>query len=49
MIEVRKYRNGRFWAVYRRGELITVCVYKKGAMAVKRALEGRESIGMKAA
>ena len=41
MIEVRKYRSGRFWAVWKDSELVTVCVYKKGAEAVKRALEGR--------
>ena len=34
MIEVRKYRNTRFWAVYVDGELLAVVVYRKGARAV---------------
>jgi hypothetical protein len=34
MIEVRKYRQSRFWAVYVDGELLAVVVYRKGARAV---------------
>ena len=34
MIEVRKYRHTRFWAVYVDGELLAVVVYRKGAKAV---------------
>ena len=39
MIEVRKYRNTRFWAVYVDGELLAVVVYRKGAMAVAGRLD----------
>ncbi len=39
MLEVTKYRDTRFWAIYRNGELLAVTVYKKGALAVKQALE----------
>lgn len=34
MIEVRKYRQSRFWAVYVDGELLAVVVYRKGAVAI---------------
>ena len=34
MIEVRKYRRTRFWAVYVDGRLLAVVVYRKGAEAV---------------
>ena len=34
MIEVRKYRHTRYWAVYVDGELLAVVVYRKGARAV---------------
>ncbi len=34
MIEIRKYRHTRFWAVYVDGELLAVVVYRKGARAV---------------
>ena len=34
MIEVRKSRQTRFWAVYVDGELLAVVVYRKGARAV---------------
>ena len=34
MIEIRKYRHTRFWAVYVDGELLAVTVYRKGARAV---------------
>jgi hypothetical protein len=34
MIEVKKYRQTRFWAVYVDGELLAVVVYQKGAMAI---------------
>ncbi len=31
-------RYGRFWAVYDGTELVCVCVYKRGALEVKRRL-----------
>ena len=34
MIEVMKYRQSRFWAVYVDGELLAVVVYRKGAQAI---------------
>jgi hypothetical protein len=34
MIEIRKYRQTRFWAVYVDGELLAVVVYRKGARAI---------------
>ena len=34
MIEIRKYRQTRFWAVYVDGQLLAVVVYRKGARAV---------------
>ena len=34
MIEVKKYRQTRFWAVYVDGELLAVVVYRKGARAI---------------
>ena len=34
MIEVMKYRQTRFWAVYVDGELLAVVVYRKGAQAI---------------
>ena len=34
MIEISKYRNTRFWAVYVDGELLAVVVYRKGARAI---------------
>lgn len=40
MITVKRYRKTRFWAVYDADELICVTVYKKGANAVKRRLNG---------
>jgi hypothetical protein len=36
MIEIRKYRHTRFWAVYVDGELLAVVVYRKGTEAVRR-------------
>ncbi len=38
MIEVRKYRHTRFWAVYIDGELLAVVVYRKGARAISDML-----------
>ena len=38
-IEVTRYRQSRHWAVYVDGELLAVTVYRKGAEAVRRALE----------
>ena len=40
MIEVRKYRSTRFWAVYVDGELLAVVVYRKGARAIADILMG---------
>ena len=34
MIEIRKYRRTRFWAVYVDGGLLAVVVYRKGAVAI---------------
>ena len=34
MIEIRKYRQSRHWAVYVDGELLAVVVYRKGAEAI---------------
>jgi hypothetical protein len=34
MIEIRKYRHTRFWAVYVDGDLLAVVVYRKGALAI---------------
>lgn len=39
IMEVRRYRKAcgwetRYWGVYRGGELLAVCLYKKGAQAV---------------
>ena len=34
LIPVERYRQSRFWAVWRGAELVAVVVYKKGAMAV---------------
>ena len=37
---VRRYGT-RYWAVYYNGQLLAVTVYKKGALAVKNALESQ--------
>ena len=34
MIEIRRYRHTRHWAVYVDGELLAVVVYRKGAEAI---------------
>ncbi len=34
MIEIRKYRHTRHWAVYVDGELLAVVVYREGAEAI---------------
>jgi hypothetical protein len=34
MIEIRKYRHTRHWAVYVDDELLAVVVYRKGAVAI---------------
>jgi len=34
MIEIRKYRHTRFWAVYVDGELLAVVVYRQGERAI---------------
>ncbi len=38
MIEIRKYRRTRFWAVYVDGSLLAVVVYRKGAEAVAQKI-----------
>jgi len=38
MIEIRKYRHTRFWAVYVDGELLAVVVYRKGAATIAELL-----------
>lgn len=43
---IAKYKHTRFWAVYNNaGELICVCVYRKGALEVKRRLEKERRAG----
>lgn len=37
-IEVARYKDSRFFAVYLKGELLAVTVYKKGALAIRMAL-----------
>ena len=39
MIEIKKWKCGRHWALYRDGELLAVIAYKRGAIAVARALD----------
>ena len=41
-IKVEHYPNSRFWAVRVDDQLLCVIVYKKGALAVKAALENHE-------
>ena len=38
MIEVKKYRHTRFWAVYVDNELLAVVLYRKGAEAIAEML-----------
>ena len=38
IIRIEKYRNSRYWGVWVGEELLTVTVYKKGAVAVKKVL-----------
>jgi hypothetical protein len=40
MIRVERYNRTRFWAVWRRGELVAVVVYRKGAENIARLLSG---------
>lgn len=37
-IRVEKYKATRHWAVWVNDQLLAVTVYKKGAVAIKRAL-----------
>ena len=37
-VEIRRYRQSRFWAVYLDGELLAVTVYRKGAAAIRETL-----------
>lgn len=39
MIRIAKYRKTRYWAVWLGRQLLAVTVYKKGAVAIKQALE----------
>lgn len=41
MLTIERYKGTRFWAVFRDGELLAVTVYKRGAQAIVRALEGK--------
>jgi|GEM_PF-3407723 hypothetical protein len=39
---VAKYRDSRFWGVWdESGELVCVCVYRRGAREVTRRLQGQ--------
>ena len=37
-VEIERY--GRFWAVYFRGELLAVVLYRKGAERIREVIEG---------
>ncbi len=40
-MSIQRYKSGRYWAVYdEHGEMICLCVYKKGALEVVRRLLG---------
>jgi hypothetical protein len=41
-IHVSRYRQTRYWAVWRGAELVAVTVYRKGARAVAAELERLE-------
>ncbi len=43
MIEVKKYRETRFWAVYVDGELLAVVVYRKGARAIAEMIQSKRN------
>ena len=45
MIEIRRYRHTRHWAVYVDGELLAVVVYRKGAEAVANKIRELASTG----
>jgi hypothetical protein len=36
-IIINRWKNTRFWAVWLNKELLAVVLYKKGAMAIKKA------------
>lgn len=38
MITIGRYKNTRYWAVWKEEELIAVVCYKKGATAIKQVL-----------
>ena len=45
MWDIRKYQHSRFWAVREggpNGNLVCLCVYRKGAREVVRLLGGQE-------
>lgn len=37
-IEITRWKQSRFWAVWLNGELLTITVYKKGALALRDLL-----------
>jgi hypothetical protein len=46
-IQIEKYRETRFWAVWIDQELLAVVCYKKGALAIKELLlRSMESMGL---
>ncbi len=44
MIEIRRYRRTRHWAVYVDGELLAVVVYRKGAEAVAEKIRSMADV-----
>jgi hypothetical protein len=38
-LEVSRYRNTRYWALWEGGQLLAVTVYKKGAVTLMRRLQ----------
>lgn len=42
MIRIERWKNGRHWAVLMDGNLVCVCLYRKGAVEVKRRLGSGE-------
>lgn len=43
-INIERYKRTRYWAVWLDGQLLTVTVYKKGAVAIKEKLLRVQSI-----
>ena len=46
MVRITKYKDSRFWAVWLEEELLAVVCYKKGALAIKEALEQMNGSGV---